>query len=262
MAVVSMKQLLESGVHFGHQTRRWDPKMKPYIFTERNGIYILDLEQTLELIGIAYNFIKDVTSRGKLVLFVGTKKQAQETIENEAERCQMPYINNRWLGGTLTNFVTIKSRIERLKKLEAMETREEFQALPKKEVIMLQRERDKLFKNFHGLKRLIELPEAVFVIDSRKERIPVLEARRLEIPLVGMVDTNCDPNEIDYVIPSNDDAIRAISLITQIIANAALEGRENWEQSQKAREPQEEAEPKAKKKEEKSESKPLAEAEG
>ncbi|MFQ5574576.1 MAG: 30S ribosomal protein S2 [Terriglobia bacterium] len=236
MPVVTMKQLLESGVHFGHQTRRWDPKMKPYIFTERNGIYILDLEQTLELIDVAYRFVRKVASEGRPVLFVGTKKQAQETVESEAARCEMPYVNSRWLGGTLTNFVTIKSRIDRLKSLEKMEAEGEFEYLPKKEGLELQKERSKLSKNFEGLKSMNKLPGAVFVIDPRKERIPVLEARRLEIPLVAMVDTNCDPNEIDYVIPSNDDAIRAIALLSRIMANAALEGRETWELEKKSRE--------------------------
>ncbi len=227
MAVVSMKQLLEAGVHFGHQTRRWNPKMKPYIFTERNGIYILDLQQTLGLIEQAYDFISELTARGGTILFVGTKKQAQESIVDEATRAQMPYVNHRWLGGQLTNFSTIKKRIDRLRELDNMETEEKFEHLQKKERLKLKAERDKLQRNLGGIKSLDSLPDAVYIVDPRKEKIAVAEARRLEIPIVGIVDSNCDPEEIDYVIPGNDDAIRAIKLITQVIADAALAGVES-----------------------------------
>lgn len=226
MPVVSMKQLLEAGVHFGHQTRRWNPKMKPYIFTERNGIYILDLEQTLELIETAYNFVKDVVAEGNSIIFVGTKKQAQESIEEEAKRCDMPYVNYRWLGGTLTNFETIKKRIARLEEIEKMKEDGTFGLLPKKEVLQLEKEQEKLLRNLSGIRDMEKLPAAVFVVDTRKERIVLQEARRLEIPIVAVVDSNCDPDEVDYVIPSNDDAIRAISLLTKVIANAAIEGIE------------------------------------
>jgi small subunit ribosomal protein S2 len=226
MAVVNMKQLLEAGVHFGHQTRRWNPKMAPYIFTERNGIYILDLQKTVKLLEQAYNFVRDVAAEGKGVLFVGTKKQAQESIETEAKRCGMFYVNHRWLGGMLTNFTTISQRIRRLKELEEMETNGMFDVLPKKEVIKLRAEKEKLEKNLGGIKEMRELPGAVFIVDPKKEHIAVREARILGIPIVAIVDTNCDPDEIDYVIPGNDDAIRAIKLITSKIADAVLEGRQ------------------------------------
>ncbi|HHU31986.1 MAG: 30S ribosomal protein S2 [Zhaonellaceae bacterium] len=224
MAVISMKQLLEAGVHFGHQTRRWNPKMAPYIFTERNGIYIIDLQKTVRKVEEAYNVIRDMVSEGKQVLFVGTKKQAQDSVKEEAERCGMFYVNTRWLGGTLTNFQTIRKRIERLHELERMEEEGVFSVLPKKEVTKLIAERDKLQKFLGGIKNMKELPGLIFIIDPRKERIAVAEARRLGIPIVAIVDTNCDPDEIDYVIPGNDDAIRAVKLLTSKIADAVIEG--------------------------------------
>lgn len=224
MAVVSMKQLLEAGVHFGHQTRRWNPKMAPYIFTERNGIYIIDLQRTVKKLEEAYNFVRDVAKEGGKILFVGTKKQAQETVKEEAERCGMFYVNVRWLGGTLTNFQTIRRRIERLKELERMEEEGTLELLPKKEVMALRKEKEKLERFLGGIKNMKQLPDALFVVDPRKERIAVAEARRLGIPIVAIVDTNCDPDEIDYVIPGNDDAIRAVKLITSKIADAVLEG--------------------------------------
>ena len=226
MAVISMKQLLEAGVHFGHQTRRWNPKMAQYIFTERNGIYIIDLQKTVRKIDEAYMFVRDVALSGKSILFVGTKKQAQESIESEAKRCGMFYVNNRWLGGMLTNFRTIHTRIARLNEIDAMEQRGDFDVLPKKEVIKLQGEREKLEKNLGGIRNMKELPGALFVVDPRKEHIAVTEARILGIPIVGIVDTNCDPDEIDYVIPGNDDAIRAVKLIAGKLADAVLEGRQ------------------------------------
>ena len=226
MAVVSMKQLLEAGVHFGHQTRRWNPKMAPYIFTERNGIYIIDLQKTVRKIDEAYMFIRDMALENKSILFVGTKKQAQESIETEAKRCGMYYVNNRWLGGTLTNFRTIQTRIKRLNDIDKMERDGQFDVLPKKEVIQLQAEREKLLKNLGGIREMKKLPGALFVVDPRKERIAVTEARILGIPIVAIVDTNCDPDEIDYVIPGNDDAIRAIRLIASAMASAAIEGRQ------------------------------------
>ena len=226
MAVISMKQLLEAGVHFGHQTRRWNPKMAQYIFTERNGIYIIDLQKTVRKIDEAYMFVRDVALSGKSILFVGTKKQAQESIESEAKRCGMFYVNNRWLGGMLTNFRTIRTRIARLNEIDAMEQRGDFDVLPKKEVIKLQGEREKLEKNLGGIRNMKELPGALFVVDPRKEHIAVTEARILGIPIVGIVDTNCDPDEIDYVIPGNDDAIRAVKLIAGKLADAVLEGRQ------------------------------------
>ena len=226
MAVISMKQLLEAGVHFGHQTRRWNPKMAPYIFTERKGIYIIDLQKTVRKIDEAYMFIRDVALEGKSVLFVGTKKQAQESIETEAKRCGMYYVNNRWLGGTLTNFRTIQTRIKRLNDIDAMEKNGQFDVLPKKEVIKLCAERDKLLKNLGGIREMKKLPGALFIVDPRKERIAVSEARILGIPIVAIVDTNCDPDEIDYVIPGNDDAIRAVKLIAGKLADAVLEGKQ------------------------------------
>ena len=225
MSVISMKQLLEAGVHFGHQMRRWDPKMKPYIFTERNNIYIIDLQQTVKLVEIAYDFIREISSNGGNILFVGTKKQAQEAIKNEAERCGMFYINYRWLGGILTNFDTIRKRVKRFHELEEMENNKMFEVLPKKEVISLKREKEKLEKILTGIKDMEELPAAIFVVDPKKEKIAVAEAIKLSIPIVAIVDTNCNPEEIDYVIPGNDDAIRAVKLISSVIADAVIEGK-------------------------------------
>ena len=226
MSVISMKQLLEAGVHFGHQTRRWNPKMKPYIFTERNGIYIIDLHMTVKKIDEAYMFLRDLAAEGKTVLFVGTKKQAQESIEQEAKRCEMFYVNQRWLGGMLTNFKTIQTRIARLKKIESMEDNGDFDLLPKKEVIGLKAEQEKLEKNLGGIKEMKKLPAALFVVDPRKEHIAVAEARTLRIPIVAIIDTNCDPDEVDYPIPGNDDAIRAVKLIAGKMADAILEGKQ------------------------------------
>ena len=240
MAVISMKQLLEAGVHFGHQTRRWNPKMAQYIFTERNGIYIIDLQKTVKKVDEAYNFVRDIAMEGKTVLFVGTKKQAQEPIESEAKRCNMYYVNNRWLGGMLTNFRTIRTRIDRLNQIDKMEENGQFEVLPKKEVIQLQREREKLESNLGGIREMKKLPGALFVVDPRKEHIAVTEARILGIPIVGIVDTNCDPDEIDYVIPGNDDAIRAVKLIAGKMADAILEGKQG-EQSEAEAAPAEEA---------------------
>ena len=233
MSVISMKQLLEAGVHFGHQTRRWNPKMAPYIFTERNGIYIIDLQKTVRKVDEAYNFIRDTAMAGKTVLFVGTKKQAQESIESEAKRCNMYYVNNRWLGGMLTNFKTIQTRIRRLNDIDKMERDGQFEVLPKKEVIKLKAEREKLEMNIGGIREMKKLPGALFVVDPRKEHIAVTEARILNIPIVAIVDTNCDPDEIDYVIPGNDDAIRAVKLIAGKMADAILEGKQG-EQSAEA----------------------------
>ncbi len=226
MAVVSMKQLLEAGVHFGHQTRRWNPKMAEYIFTERNGIYIIDLQKTVKKLDEAYNFIKEVAADGKNVLFVGTKKQAQDSVKEEAERSEAYYVNARWLGGMLTNFTTIKRRIARLKQLRTMEEDGTFDLLPKKEVIKLNLEIEKLEKFLGGIKDMKEMPGALFIVDPRKEKIAVSEAKKLGIPVVAIVDTNCDPDEIDYVIPGNDDAIRAVKLIAGAMADAIIEGRE------------------------------------
>ncbi|GAA0722984.1 30S ribosomal protein S2 [Clostridium malenominatum] len=227
MSVISMKQLLEAGVHFGHQTRRWNPKMAPYIFTERNGIYIIDLQKTVKKVEEAYNFIKEVAAEGKDVLFVGTKKQAQEAIQEEAVRCNMHFVNNRWLGGMLTNFSTIKGRIKALEELEVMEQDGTFDVLPKKEVSKLKLEEEKLEKNLGGIKTMDSRNVgALFVVDPRKEKNAISEAKILGIPVVAIVDTNCDPDEVDYVIPGNDDAIRAVKLITAKIADAILEGRQ------------------------------------
>lgn len=226
MSVISMKQLLEAGVHFGHQTRRWNPKMAPFIFTERNGIYIIDLQKTVKMIEHAYSFLKDVVEQGETILFVGTKKQAQESIREEADRCGMYFVNQRWLGGMLTNFKTIKKRINRLKDLERMETDGTFDVLPKKEVINLKKEMEKLEKYLGGIKNMEGLPGALFVVDPRKEKIAINEAKSLGIPVVAIVDTNCDPDEVDHVIPGNDDAIRAVKLLTSIIADAVLEGKQ------------------------------------
>lgn len=226
MAVISMKQLLEAGVHFGHQTRRWNPKMASYIFTDRNGIYIIDLQKTVRKVEEAYNFVKQLSTEGENVLFVGTKKQAQEAVREEAERCGMYFVNQRWLGGMLTNFQTIRKRIDRLHELEKMEANGTLEVLPKKEVAELMHEKEKLQKFLGGIKDMRRLPAALFIIDPRKERIAVAEARKLGIPIVAIVDTNCDPDEIDYVIPGNDDAIRAVRLLTGKMAEAVLEGKQ------------------------------------
>ncbi len=225
MPVVSMKDLLEAGVHFGHQTRRWNPKMKPYIFTERNGIYILDLQRSLREIDGAYRFVRSVASKGRPVMFIGTKKQAQEAVATEATRAGMPYVNERWLGGMLTNWSTMRKRIARMTSLELMEEDGRMASLPKKEALKLRAELDKLHRNLNGIRDMQDLPGAVFVIDTKRETIAVAEARRLRIPIIGLVDTNADPDEVDYVVPGNDDAIRSISLITRVIADAAVEGR-------------------------------------
>ena len=226
MSVISMKQLLEAGVHFGHQTRRWNPKMAQYIFTERNGIYIIDLQKTVKKLEEAYFFVRDTAAAGESILFVGTKKQAQDAIREEAERAGMFYVNARWLGGMLTNFTTMRTRIARLNQLQKMQADGTFDLLPKKEVIKLQLEIAKLEKYLGGVKEMKKLPGALFVVDSRKEKNAIAEARKLNIPIVAIVDTNCDPDEIDYVIPGNDDAIRAIKLISQTMANAVLEGKQ------------------------------------
>ncbi len=226
MSYITMKQLLEAGVQFGHQTRRWNPKMKKYIYTERNGIYIIDLQKTVPMVETACEFLRSIAEEGKEVLFIGTKKQAQEAIEQEAKRCGSHYVTQRWLGGTLTNFKTINKRIDRLHKLEEMETDGTFDVLPKKEVIDLKNERDKLEKFLGGIKTMTKLPGAVFVVDPKKERIAILEAKKLNIPVVGVVDTNCDPDDADYIIPGNDDAIRAVALLAQTAANAILEGKQ------------------------------------
>ena len=226
MAVISMKQLLEAGVHFGHQTRRWNPKMAPYIFTERNGIYIIDLQKTVRKIDEAYAFVRSIAMEGKSVLFVGTKKQAQESIETEAKRCNMYYVNNRWLGGMMTNFRTIRKRIDRMEQLKTMQEDGTFDLLPKKEVAKLELEMEKLDKYLGGVKNMKTLPKAMFIVDPHKERIAVAEARKLNIPIVAIVDTNCNPDEIDYVIPGNDDAIRAVKLIAGAMADAVLEGKQ------------------------------------
>ena len=225
-SVVSMKQLLEAGVHFGHQTRRWNPKMAPYIFTERNGIYIIDLQKTVVKLEEAYNFVREISMEGKSVLFVGTKKQAMESVKDEATRAGAYYVNARWLGGMLTNFTTIRRRIARLKQLRTMEEDGTFDLLPKKEVIKLNLEIEKLEKFLGGIKDMTEMPGALFIVDPRKEKIAVAEAKKLGIPIVAIVDTNCDPDDVDYVIPGNDDAIRAVKLISGAMANAIIEGKE------------------------------------
>ena len=226
MSSVSMKQLLEAGVHFGHQTRRWNPKMAKYIFTERNGIYIIDLQKTVKMLDAAYDFIREVSAEGGEILFVGTKKQAQEAIREEAERCGMHFVNARWLGGMLTNYKTIQKRIARLEQLNKMKEDGTFDLLPKKEVIKLELEIEKLEKFMGGIKNMGTLPKAMFIVDTRKEKIAVAEARNLGIPVVAIVDTNCDPDEVDYVIPGNDDAIRAVKLIAGAMADAVIEGRQ------------------------------------
>ncbi|HAQ28322.1 MAG: 30S ribosomal protein S2 [Ruminococcus sp.] len=229
MSVVSMKQLLEAGVHFGHQTRRWNPKMAEYIFTERNGIYIIDLQKTVKKLEEAYMFVRDLAANGEEILFVGTKKQAQDSIKEEATRCEMPYVNARWLGGMLTNFTTIKQRIKRLGQLEAMKEDGTFDMLPKKEVAKLELEIEKLEKFMGGITEMKKQPAAMFIVDPRKERIAVAEAKKLHIPIIAIVDTNCDPDEIDYVIPGNDDAIRAVKLIAGAMADAVIEGKQGMQ---------------------------------
>ena len=236
MAVVSMKQLLEAGVHFGHQTRRWNPKMQTYIYTERNGIYIIDLQKTVKKLEEAYNFVKDVAANGQSVLFVGTKKQAQEAIREEASRVNMYYVNSRWLGGMLTNFKTMRTRVDRMNQLKKMQVDGTFDMLPKKEVIKHLGEIEKLEKYLGGVKEMKKLPGALFIVDTRKEHNAVAEARKLGIPVVAIVDTNCDPDEVDYVIPGNDDAIRAIRLISSVMANAITEGKQGEETAEAAAE--------------------------
>ena len=248
---VTMKQLLEAGMHFGHQTRRWNPKMARFIFTERNGIYIIDLQKTIAMMKVAYDFLKDLTAEGGMVLFVGTKKQAQDTVKEQAERCGMFYVNHRWLGGTLTNFQTIRRSIERLKELESMEEEGIFDKLPKKEVVRLRREMEKLERNLGGIKEMEKLPDALIVVDTRNEHIAVAEANKLNIPIVAVVDTNCDPDLIDYPIPGNDDAIRSIKLFCTLMADAILEGKgvltegELAEEAPEEQPPEEKEEPEA-----------------
>ena len=226
MAVVAMKQLLEAGVHFGHQTRRWDPRMAEYIFQARNGIHIIDLQKTSKKLDEAYEFMREQAEEGKTILFVGTKKQAQDCTKEAAEKSGMFYVNQRWLGGTLTNFKTIRSRVNRLKELEEMEQNGTFEVLPKKEVVLLKKEMEKLEKNLGGIKDMTDIPGVLFVVDPKKEHNAILEARKLNIPIIGLVDTNCNPEDVDYVIPGNDDAIRAVKLVTDVMANAIIEGRE------------------------------------
>ena len=242
MAVVAMKQLLEAGVHFGHQTRRWDPKMAEYIFQARNGIHIIDLQKTSKKIDEAYAFLKEQAEEGKTVLFVGTKKQAQECVKEAAEKSGMYYVDQRWLGGMLTNFDTIRTRVQRLKNLEKMQEDGTFEVLPKKEVILLKKEMEKLERNLGGIKNMEEIPGVIFLVDPKKEHIAVLEAKKLGIPVIGLVDTNCNPEEVDYAIPGNDDAIRAVKLITDVMANAIIEGRqgESFEAEEVAEEVSEE----------------------
>ena len=228
MSVISMKQLLEAGVHFGHQTRRWNPKMKPYIYTERNGIYIIDLQKSVGMVDDAYNAVVDLVKNGGKILFVGTKKQAQDAIRTEAERCGMYYVNERWLGGMLTNFRTIQSRIRRMKEIEEMAADGTFDVLPKKEVLQLKKELEKLQKNLGGIREMKKLPDAIFIVDPKKERICVQEAHTLHIPLIGICDTNCDPEELTYVIPGNDDAIRAVKLIVSKMADAVVEANQGF----------------------------------
>ena len=239
MAVVAMKQLLEAGVHFGHQTRRWDPKMAEYIFQARNGIHIIDLQKTSKKIDEAYAFLKEQVEEGKTVLFVGTKKQAQECVKEAAEKSGMYYVDQRWLGGMLTNFETIRARVQRLKDLEKMQEDGTFEVLPKKEVILLKKEMEKLERNLGGIKDMEEIPGVIFLVDPKKEHIAVLEAKKLAIPVIGLVDTNCNPEEVDYAIPGNDDAIRAVKLITDVMANAIIEGKqgESFETEEVSEEP-------------------------
>lgn len=242
MSVVAMKQLLEAGVHFGHQTRRWDPRMAEYIFQARNGIHIIDLQKTSKKLDDAYEFVRAQAEEGKNILFVGTKKQAQECVKEAAEKCGMFYINERWLGGTLTNFPTIRTRVERLTELERMEEDGTLDILPKKEVALLRKEMDKLNKNLGGIKEMTEIPDVMFIVDPKKEHIAILEAKKLNIPVVGLIDTNCNPNDVDYVIPGNDDAIRAVKLMTDVMANAVIEGRqgESFDTTEMAQEDNEE----------------------
>ena len=242
MSVVAMKQLLEAGVHFGHQTRRWDPRMAEYIFQARNGIHIIDLQKTSKKLDDAYEFVRAQAEEGKNILFVGTKKQAQECVKEAAEKCGMFYINERWLGGTLTNFNTIRTRVERLNELERMEEDGTFDVLPKKEVVLLRKEMEKLNKNLGGIKEMTEIPDVMFIVDPKKEHIAILEAKKLNIPVVGLIDTNCNPNDVDYVIPGNDDAIRAVKLMTDVMANAVIEGRqgESFDTTEMAQEDNEE----------------------
>lgn len=242
MSVVAMKQLLEAGVHFGHQTRRWDPRMAEYIFQARNGIHIIDLQKTSKKLDEAYEFVRSQAEEGKNILFVGTKKQAQECVKEAAEKCGMFYINERWLGGTLTNFNTIRTRVERLNELERMEEDGTFDVLPKKEVVLLRKEMEKLNKNLGGIKEMTEIPDVMFIVDPKKEHIAILEAKKLNIPVVGLIDTNCNPNDVDYVIPGNDDAIRAVKLMTDVMANAVIEGRqgESFDTTEMAQENNEE----------------------
>ncbi len=242
MSVVSMKQLLEAGVHFGHQTRRWNPKMKPFIFTERNGIYIIDLQKTVKMIDHAYNYVKDVAANGGIVLFVGTKKQAQDSIEEEAVRAGQYFVNHRWLGGTLTNWKTIQSRISRLKQLKKMAEDGTFDRLPKKEVAVLTKQREKLERFLGGIEDMPRIPDVLYIVDPHKEQIAVKEAQKLNIPIVAMVDTNTDPDDIDVIIPSNDDAIRAVRLITSTIADAVIEGKQGQDDAQSEEAPAEDAE--------------------
>ncbi len=229
MAIITMKELLEAGVHFGHQTRRWNPKMKRFIYHDRNGIYIIDLHKTIRHLEEAYDFVRQLSASGGTLLFVGTKRQAQEVIETQAQRCGMPYVNKRWLGGMLTNFQTMRSRIRRLEQLESDEQTGAWKRLPKKEVLSLQRERDKLLNNLGGIRNMAELPQAVYIVDLKREQIAATEARALDIPVIAIVDTNCDPDLVDFVIPGNDDAIRAIRLITSKMADAVLEGRHQYQ---------------------------------
>jgi len=245
MSTVTMKELLEAGVHFGHETKRWDPKMKPYIFGARNGIYIIDLQKTVQLFKEVNQFVRDIVAKGEYILFVGTKKQAQETISEQATRCGMFYVNHRWLGGMLTNFQTIKRSIDRLNKLEAMKSEEIYNLLPKKEVLELEKERSRLEKSLGGIKNMDRLPGAIFIVDPKKERIAVKEARKIGIPSIGIVDTNCNPEELDYIIPGNDDAIRAIHLFAAKIADAVMDGKQIYEkhlQTEGAKEEKERAE--------------------
>ena len=242
MAVVAMKQLLEAGVHFGHQTRRWDPRMAEYIFQARNGIHIIDLQKTSKKLDEAYSFVKEQAEEGKTILFVGTKKQAQECVKEAAERCGMYYVDQRWLGGMLTNFKTIRTRVERLKELERMQEDGTFEVLPKKEVIVLKKEMEKLEKNLGGIKEMEEIPGVLFVVDPKKERTAILEAKKLNIPVVGLVDTNCNPEDVDYAIPGNDDAIRAVKLIADVVANAVIEGRQGESMEQEVDEQEQMAE--------------------
>ncbi|SFL76120.1 30S ribosomal protein S2 [Salibacterium qingdaonense] len=251
MAVISMKQLLEAGVHFGHQTRRWNPKMNRYIFTERNGIYIIDLQKTVKKVEEAYNYVRDLAADGGTILFVGTKKQAQDSVRDEAKRSGMHYINQRWLGGTLTNFATIRTRIARLKDIERMEEDGTFEVLPKKEVMLLRKEMDRLEKFIGGIKEMNGLPDALFIIDPRKERIAVAEAHKLNIPIISIVDTNCDPDEINKVIPGNDDAIRAVRLLTSKMADAVIEATQGAAE-EPAQAAEEQKEPEAEKETEQS----------